>query len=359
MQRSLIFAAALAFLPAGVSAQQWQLLDAGTTASLRAVSAVNANIAWAGGSRGTVLRTTDAGGHWQHLSVPGADSLDFRSIHAFDSLTAVIASAGQPARIYRTEDGGRTWTVRHSDSRPGAFFDAMAFWDNRRGLVMSDPIDGHWLILKTSDGGKTWHDIPAGALPPALANEGGFAASNTCLTVAGQNDAWFATGGAGTSRVSHTSDGGKHWTVAATPVDASNPASGIFGIAFANPQHGVVVGGDYQKPRQGERNVAITSDGGRTWQSAGAFHPVGLVSGVVTVPATGGTFVATGESGSAYSLDNGQSWILIDSTALYAASFTSPSAGWAVGARGRVARLSGALPGVAESTHPRGGDAHE
>lgn len=359
MRRLLAIAAALALVPAAAFAQQWQILDAGTSASLRAVSAVSADVAWASGSGGTVLRTTDAGQHWQRLRVPDADSLDFRAIHAFDSATAVIASAGQPARIYRTTDGGRTWTVRHSDPRPSAFFDSMAFWDDQRGLVMSDPVDGHWVILKTTDGGQSWNEIPSSALPAALPSEGGFAASNSCLTVAGRDDAWFATGGAGVSRVFHTSDGGAHWTVAETPLDASNASSGIFGIAFANPQHGAIVGGDYRKPHEGEQNVAITSDGGRTWHPAGGFKPAGLVSGVVTVPATGGTLVGTGESGSAYSLDNGQSWIPIDTTAFYAANFTSPSAGWAVGARGRVARLTGTLPGVAESTHPRGGDAHE
>ena len=42
---------------------QWHMLDSGSTASFRGIHAVNDRIAWASGTEGTVLRTTDGGAH--------------------------------------------------------------------------------------------------------------------------------------------------------------------------------------------------------------------------------------------------------------------------------------------------------
>ena len=84
---------------ASTAGAQWVTQASGTTAELRGVSAVSARVAWASGSRGTVLRTTDGGASWHAAPMPGADSLDFRDVEAFDSLRAVVLSA--IARINR------------------------------------------------------------------------------------------------------------------------------------------------------------------------------------------------------------------------------------------------------------------
>src|SRR3546814_2569051 len=52
--------------------------DSGVDVRLRGISAVDADVAWASGAKGTVLRTLDGGRHWRHIVVPGADELDFR-----------------------------------------------------------------------------------------------------------------------------------------------------------------------------------------------------------------------------------------------------------------------------------------
>jgi hypothetical protein len=121
-------------------------------------------------SAGTVLRTTDGGATWRRLALPAdAAALDFRSVWAFDSLAAVVASAGEAAegqaRIYRTADGGRTWTLARRDTTRGVFYDAVAFWDREHGLVLSDPVDEggrrRFVVLSTLDGGRTWARTPA------------------------------------------------------------------------------------------------------------------------------------------------------------------------------------------------------
>ena len=38
----------------------------------------------------------------------------------------------------------------------------MDFWsdDEKHGIAFGDPIDGRLTLIKTDDGGDTWHDIP-------------------------------------------------------------------------------------------------------------------------------------------------------------------------------------------------------
>src|SRR5262249_27356444 len=119
---------------------QWERVNGATTSSFRGLSVVNKNVIWASGSDGTVMHTTDGGKNWLLITVAGAEKLDFRGIRAFDEKTAVIISSGpaerDQARIYRTVDGGKTWQKVFEEKRAGIFFDAVAFWDRKHGIVL-------------------------------------------------------------------------------------------------------------------------------------------------------------------------------------------------------------------------------
>jgi photosystem II stability/assembly factor-like uncharacterized protein len=331
---------------AGGGAMRWVEQPSGTRASLRGVSAVSDRVAWASGSGGTVLRTVDGGATWRRDSVPGAGALDFRDVHAASADEAWVVSAGEAekglARIYHTRDAGRSWTLQYADSTPGMFFDAISFWDAEHGIAVSDPVDGRFVVVRTDDGGRRWTRVPPAGIPPTQPGEAAFAAGGTCLSVAPGGHAWFGTGGTSGSRVYHSADGGRTWSVAAVPVDAGTESAGVFAVAFRDASHGVALGGDYRKAREGERNASRTADGGRTWTPAPR-TAAGYWSGAVYVPGTT-TVVAVGLAGSAYSADDGRSYSMLDTTGFNAVSFASPGAGWAVGAGGRIARLAGTLP---------------
>jgi photosystem II stability/assembly factor-like uncharacterized protein len=254
-----------------IASAEWQKMNVQTTASFRGLSVVSENVVWASGTEGTVIRTVDGGRGWSVMTVPGAEKLDFRGIKAFDEKIAVIISSGPAekgqARIYRTADGGATWKQVYEDKRPGVFFDAVAFWDHRHGIVLSDPIEGKFGLFITEDGGVTWSQLPPSALPPALPNEGAFAASNSCLAVYGDGYVWFATGGAKVARVFRSRDRGKRWSVAETPMHPANASSGIFSLAFVDANFGIAAGGDYANPGASDLpNLLISSDGGKTWR---------------------------------------------------------------------------------------------
>jgi photosystem II stability/assembly factor-like uncharacterized protein len=315
-------------------------------ASLRGVRAVSARVAWASGSAGTVLRTTDGGATWRRLALPAeARALDFRSVWAFDSLAAVVASAGEAAdgqaRIYRTADGGRSWALAHRDTARGVFYDAVAFWDREHGLVLSDPVEAggrrRFVVLSTPDGGRTWTRTPAAGMPDALAGEAAFAAGNAALAVAGTTRAWFVTGGPGGARVYYSTTGGARWDAAEAPVAPRSASAGLFAVAFSTPAFGLVTGGDYRAPRAGGGQFARTEDG-RRWSRTdlNATAP-GYWSGLAHVPGAGPeTFVAVGGAGTAVTRDAGRAWTVVDTAALNAVSFAGADAGWGVGPGGRV-----------------------
>jgi photosystem II stability/assembly factor-like uncharacterized protein len=328
-------------LAASTARAQWAPVALSTNAEFRGLVAVSPTVVWASGTRGRVARTTD-GTTWTIETVPGADSLDLRAIAARGPTRAWVLSAGEAekgqAKIFRTENG-TTWSKVFETSEKGVFLDAMAFWDDRHGIALSDPVGGKLFLLATDDGGATWAKLPTDAAPPMLPNEAAFAASGTCLIVQGSSNVWIGTGGAERARVFHSADRGRTWTVSDTPIHAGNSAAGIFSVAFSDAMHGVAVGGQYDKPRERFDNVAVTSDGGRTWRLAKGTMPAGYMSGVAYVPGTNGAeLVAVGLAGTARSTDGGESWTMVDSVAYNSVVFASRDAGWAAGPRGRLAK---------------------
>ncbi|HEX5724975.1 MAG TPA: hypothetical protein VFX98_05890 [Longimicrobiaceae bacterium] len=317
----------------------WEPQASGTTASLRGISVVSADVAWASGSGGTFLRTTDGGRTWRADTVPGATGLDFRDVHAADATTAYLMSAGDGAlsRIYKTTDGGRSWTLQLTLSQ--GFLDGMAFRDARRGIALSDPVDGRFLVLATEDGGGAWRPLPPEGLPPALPGEAAFAASGTGIAVSGDN-VWFGTGAGAQARVFRSADAGRTWTVTTLPMAGGSQGAGVFSLAFVDARRGVAVGGDFETPDDPTGNAARTEDGGRTWIAVAGAAPRGYRSGVAHVPGTAPPLlVAVGTSGSDYSTDFGESWSPIDTVGYNAVAAAGPDAVWAVGPRGSVARL--------------------
>lgn len=352
LARSAPIAALLSAATVSVSAttmvQSWEPVASGTTAELRGLSVVSDKVAWASGAKGTVLRTVD-GVHWQALQVDGAGQIDLRDIHAIDANTAIAMGAGPGAasRIYRTVDGGASWRLMATNQVAEGFWDAMAFWDKDHGILFGDPVKGSFQVYATADGGASWQAVDSSGLE-AMPNEGAFAASGTCLAVAGSRDAWIATGGSAQSRVFHSRDGGKTWRPSATPIPAGAAARGVFSVAFLNPKEGFAAGGDYKETRMAGINGARTEDGGASWTPV-SIQPSGYMSVVVPVPGAPRALVAGGLAGSGYSLDAGKRWMLLDLTPLNTVGFANPSTGWAVGPKGLVMKYRG--PALDAETH--------
>lgn len=122
-----------------------------------------------------------------------------------------------------------------------------------------------------------------------------------------------------------------------TPL-ATGTATGIFSIAFRDRDHGIVVGGNYEKEQDAIANAAITSDAGKTWTLVKGLG--GFRSAVAWLPGPAKTLIAVGPSGMDLSLDEGRTWTAGGSAGFDAIGVAPKgTAAYASGARGRLARL--------------------
>lgn len=340
MWRNATVCAGLLAVAASVSAAEANAIevtvtaqDSGVTGRLRGISAVSSQVGWASGREGTVLLTTDGGQHWRNVAVAEANTLDFRDVEGFDAKTAVVLSIGpgQDSRVYRTEDGGRSWTkvLQNTDER--AFFDCMVF-DGKRGWLLGDPVDGHFQIYETADQGRSWTLRPDG--PRAIEGEAAFAASGTCIARS-SNALWVGSGGA-RSQLSVRYDNGRKWIGLGSTMGRDKPEAGVFSIA-GKARTMIAVGGDFSAETSPGNAALVVTPSSRVPRVLPLPAPPGYRSGVaVLANSRQQVAVAVGPTGvDAWS---GAAWQGVSTTGYDAISLAG-NAGWASGAEGRIARV--------------------
>ncbi len=350
----------------------WQMQESGATAGLRGIDSVDGKVAWASGTGGTVLRTTDGGAHWLHCATPDADkdgaTLDFRGVQAWDAQTAIIMASGpgDKSRLYKTTDGCKTWTLLFTNpDAPHGFFDS--FWLNSiygEGILLGDPTKGRFAIFRTLDGGKTWaRDLHKGLLLHGR-SLAAFAASNSCVA---RDNRWFvsgfATGGKGGAVfLGRLEDEGfeemstffrwirskdKEWTATAIPITSGTESSGAFAVSFRYPVKDsicqdcwmwdnaaiIAVGGDYTKPNDSPGTAAFSTDGGEHWTTS-TTPPHGYRSTVQWSESLH-LWITAGTNGSDISRDDGKTWQPLDN-----GNWNALSLPFIVGPNGRIARLN-------------------
>jgi photosystem II stability/assembly factor-like uncharacterized protein len=311
--------------------------QSGTTALFQAVSvsAANPDVVWISGHAATWARTTDGGRTWRSQIMSGRDSLQFRDLHAIDANRAWLMAAGngEKSGIFQTRDGGATWSPVFINRDSSAFYDCMAFWDDEHGFAYSDAVKGRMPIVRTENG-RDW----TVSTIPAQDGEGGFAASGTCALATAAGDTWIGTGAGPFPRVLRSSDRGRTWADTRVPLVGGSGA-GITGLAFRDRLHGVAVGGVISGTATGPR-AARTSDGGATW----TLIPDPAISGAVYGAAYGmvggrAVLIVVGPSGAAYSLDDGDTWAVLDAAPYWSVGFAGNGTAWLVGPKGRVVRV--------------------
>ena len=268
----------------------WRQQDSAVACPLESVFFIDQKTGWAAGglahpythsSSGVLLTTHDAGRCWKHdpkLLLPALKQVRF-----FDKKRGWAiggSSAMFPSGVFVTDNGGRNWQPlpgpKTSGWRAGDFLDphtgALAGRSGtaavvRRGgiepvrtppfglrglagLTLVRPTFG-WLIgdgalvMMTGEGGTSWQ-TPPGELPDGLDRLFDFAA----LKVRGPK-CWIA--GEPGSRVLHTADAGRSWTMSATGQNLP-----IHALEFVDDRHGWAVGA--------LGSILATIDGGRSWR---------------------------------------------------------------------------------------------
>ena len=321
----------------------WIIQNSGFTSPSRGINyvhAVNENVAWAaaydGSGTGSTIneftRTTDGGATWTTGQILGGTTYGIGNICGISENIAYVAlyngvgNQNNTCGIYKTSNGGTTWTQLPGALQGSASFaNNVYFWNEQEGMCHGDVKDGYFEIYTTSNGGSTWTRVPAANITNGtpLSGEGGW---TSCIDVTG-NTVLFGTN---KGRVFISDDKGLTWRVSNANITAVSNG-GINVIAFKDPMNGIVA--QTTAPVQ----VRRTSDGGATWENitpAGAF----LTNDINFVPGTENTYVstgaATGATGISYSRDGGSTWTLFGGTGskqFLAADFFSSTVGYAGG----------------------------
>lgn len=279
-------------------------LASGKNTSLRGLSVVDDTVAWASGSKGWTARSINGGKTWIWKQIPGYENLDFRDIEAFSANRALLLSAGTPAVILLTTDGGSVWKEVYRNDSPEIFLDGMDFWDADRGLIYGDPIKSKLVLLKTSNGGVNWENISQNNTINLMVGEASFAASGTAIRCDSKGNTWIATGGS-KSRIFYSSDYGNSWNVNDCPIIQGKSSTGPFSIAFYTKKIGIAVGGDYLIDSSRVNNLILTRNSGKAWLKPFS-STFGYRSAVEYVSKL--RLIATGPGGTDISNDGGKTW---------------------------------------------------
>ena len=164
-----------------------------------------------------------------------------------------VGRVGSPANMMVSHDGGATWTSNSMNNDCKMLFDIKMF-DKNNGFVCAasdeDMEKSNALILKTSDGGKTWKKVYQSNRP----FEGTWKASFPTQEVGYVTiQSYNPDPNVKQQRIAKTTDGGETWKEINLVEDAG---AREFGIGFIDENHGFV----------GTMNTGYeTKDGGKTW----------------------------------------------------------------------------------------------
>lgn len=318
----------------------WLPQSTGFTSQFRGIldiSIVDPLTVWAvsyDGTSGTMTKdftkTTDGGNTWIPGVIDALSNHDVANISAIDDQTAWVAmyDANGGGGIYKTIDGGASWNQQTSASFSNAssFANVVHFFNANDGFCMGDPINSEFEIYTTSDGGANWTLVPGANIPNPTSGEMGW----TAVYDAVGDIAWFGTN---TGRIYKTLDKGLNWTVVSTG------EANVSEISMNDDMNGIMMAAVYDQTSGALTSWAMrkTNDGGATWN---VVNPIGTYykSDMAAVPGVPGKVISTGvsqnppESGSAYSLDYGATWTMLDDSIQYTmVDFYDDTTGWAGG----------------------------
>jgi len=320
---------------------QWTAQTSGFTGLVYGIKAVNANVVWACGAKGTVLKTVNGGTTWVTKTPTDAARTNY-GIDAIDSSTAwVISCDGTNSvdlKIWKTTDGGTTWVTKYTN--PNNFADGIKMFDANNGVAWGDPEpypSTKWEVARTTDGGNTWARVDPKNIAPADSVNGEYGAASA-LTING-NHAWFVgySGATGSKeKVYHSTDKGATWTSASFAMVGGKSTSGY--CAFSSTTKGAFVGFD--------GTTATTTDGGATWTTSSVTGATFRnIAAVLAVPdmyiAVGGPNSTTPQTWT--SMDGGKTWtpVAVTGTEYLRAVETVGKSAFAGGNLGGIYKWSG------------------
>ena len=232
--------------------------------SIRALEVENDSTCWFAGSKNKFGYTNDYGKTWKENVIKyDTFDLEFRSISVTTNFIFIL-SVASPALLFKIDKKTLNYKLVYKETNDKAFYDSMQFWDNENGIAVGDPTANCMSIVLTKDGGNSWKKIVCENLPSSKEGEAAFAASNTNISLVDQI-AFIATGGKEANVLVGTNYG-KSWKKYKTPIIQGEKMTGIFSVDNLSMDTAIIAGGDWSAKQKTENTMAITKDGGNSWQ---------------------------------------------------------------------------------------------
>ncbi len=315
--------------------------------SIRALSIPNENTIWASGSKGSIALSEDGGKNFTWKLIQGYENRDFRSLHAWNKLEAIVAAIAAPAIVLKTKDGGESWYKVYENTDTLMFLDAIHFKDSLNGTIVGDPINQKIFLLTTEDKGEHWQEAASTYFKSALKEGEAFFASSNSNIASGNGFDFFVTGGL-TSRL---------WingTAQDLPMVQGKTSTGANSMAISPSKNSIIiVGGDFTKKENAENNIAgfefygynspnpnkLIINKSKWVLSKKLGNPHGYKSSVVFI--NNKWLIACGTSGVDISKNKGKKWDLISTESFHVVQKQpSKQAVFLGGADGRIGYLN-------------------
>ncbi|XZE35135.1 WD40/YVTN/BNR-like repeat-containing protein [Pirellulaceae bacterium SH501] len=322
----------------------WNTFQLHPRSSLRGIYPIDSNNVWVCGSEGVVIRYSRRDEQIILGRIAGLEHAEVRSIHAWDDKNAIIATSGQPACIYKTADGGVTWSEVYRSSNATSFFNGLKFLGADKGVVFGDPINNRMELLITRNAGATWQRIADAESPSLLQGEAGFAASNSSLMLS-EDFVWIGLGGTEGGNASVLSIPTNKLFESGTAADwkrtevrsiSRSPSRGVFSLARSANKL-VAVGGDYKQLFEREGTLAVSDSLGTVWRHAKGIGVRGFRSAVVYHTGIA-RWIATGPTGTDISQD-GETWIPLSELGFHTLGIAKDGSVWGAGADGAAGQI--------------------
>jgi uncharacterized protein (TIGR03437 family) len=279
-----------------------------------AVDPRGTQVVWAGAADGGVWKTTNGGGNWMPMTdnqptlSTGALALDPAhpdTVYVGTGEANLSVDSYGGLGILKSTDGGATW-LNIPGAFAGAAFGGIAVSPANSQVVLAGSDGG---ILRSADGGNTWNNV----LPGSLGSSVVFNPANPSIAWAGIGYSW----GDPTNGVYQSTDGGQTWArVTGTAPNTLPPASqtGRVTIALAptNPSNVFVgIGPLLGSSSTAGSGVYGSVDGGQNWTllAQPGYNP-NWYENTVAVSPTNASVLIGGGSPLSVSSDGGNTWTL-------------------------------------------------
>ncbi len=320
------------FFSLNIYSQNW--LPAGSVTnpgSKPNISVSGTNTAWiADGSLNApkIFRTTNGGATWTVIPVTGIAN----ELYCIYGITDNLAFAGEGyvngnASVYKTTNAGANWTPILTTSSNGGHFTGLAFTklnNNIFGLAIAER------IYRTSNTGANWIELNAGVT--GVSN-----AQNSLMIVDNEFYGFGLNNGA--ARIRLTTNNASSWVTQGISVSGNYTSA----IAFhTNKLYGVAA------TSSSLPMISRTTDGGNTWSNVDVGSGVTGTCFLCWVPGTPVVYILGENGGIKRSTNNGINWVTTPTGVTNLTHFDFFQAGmvvygYAVSSNGTVIKLADTL----------------